>query len=105
MDGSPFRVKPWGYFETEIFWFTKEPILNNPINNYCKNMTTNLKMSPTDIRKNLSGASYPADKQALIKHAKDKGANELVGALNGLPDRQFTSAEDVSVTLGTDIEE
>jgi hypothetical protein len=69
-------------------------------------MATNTKVSPGEIQQALVGATFPADKQMLIKQAKDKGGNsDMVSALNGLPDRQYVSINDVVAELGADMED
>jgi len=57
-------------------------------------------ISPTEVQKYLSGIDYPCSKQDLIKHAKGKNApGEIVGALNGLPDREYMDTPDVTSEL------
>jgi hypothetical protein len=57
--------------------------------------------TPTvDVQKYLSGISFPADKQTLIQYAKNRGAPQnLISALNGIPNRSYDSIEDVSDEL------
>ena len=53
--------------------------------------------SPIDIQKALGGMDYPASKEALVKHAKDKGADDAVlDTLGNLPDREYDSPTDVN---------
>jgi len=48
------------------------------------------KVSPIEIQKALGGMEYPADKDAVVKHAESKGASdEVLEALRALPDRSF----------------
>jgi hypothetical protein len=48
------------------------------------------KVSPIEIQKALGGMDYPADKDAIVKHAESSGAGEdVLNALRGLPDRSF----------------
>ncbi len=69
-------------------------------------MPTNTKVSSGEIQKSLAGVNYPADKQMLIKHAKDKNSNnDVISALNSLPDRAYTSSDDVSSELEIYMEE
>ncbi len=57
-------------------------------------------ISPVDLEKYLSGISYPANKQMIIQNAKGKGASgDVLGALNGLPNREFADSADVSDEL------
>jgi len=47
-------------------------------------------VSPIEIQKALGGMDYPADKNAIVKHAESSGAgDEVLEALKGLPDRSF----------------
>lgn len=58
-------------------------------------------MNPADVQKSLGGADYPATKQELISYAKNnKAPKEIIDALNGLPNRQFTNSADVASALG-----
>ncbi|MHA7238424.1 DUF2795 domain-containing protein [Arthrobacter sp. TMS1-12-1] len=53
--------------------------------------------SPIDIQKALGGMDYPASKDDLVRHAKDKGADDAVlRTLENLPDREFDSPTDVN---------
>ena len=53
-----------------------------------------------DIQKSLAGLNYPANKQQVISYAKSKNASgDVVSALNGLPDREFTNSTDISSEL------
>jgi hypothetical protein len=54
-------------------------------------------VSSNDIQKFLSGMEFPTNKQQIISFAKSKGAsNEVVSALNGLPDREYSNSADIS---------
>lgn len=58
--------------------------------------------NPMEIQKALSGMQFPADKQQIINYAKSKGASgEIINAINGLPDRQYTNSEDISSEMST----
>lgn len=47
-------------------------------------------VSPIEIQKALGGMDYPADKNAIVKHAESSGASdEVLDALKALPDRSF----------------
>lgn len=50
----------------------------------------------------LSGMNYPAKKEAVIKHAKDKSApNDVLDMLERLPsDVEFAKSTDVNKHLG-----
>jgi hypothetical protein len=57
----------------------------------------NKQVSSNDIQKFLSGMEFPTNKQQIISYAKSKGAsNEVVSALNGLPDREYTNTTEIS---------
>ena len=56
--------------------------------------------SPIDVQSHLSGVDYPADRNELIDHAYDQDAPEdVISALESLPDRTFDSPTDVSSEL------
>ncbi|MFX1766825.1 DUF2795 domain-containing protein [Paraburkholderia sp. A1RI-2L] len=56
-----------------------------------------------DVQKALKGASYPADKQSLLECARSNGASEeVVHALDGLPEREFANPADVSKGVGNE---
>ncbi|MBH8573886.1 DUF2795 domain-containing protein [Nostocaceae cyanobacterium CENA369] len=60
------------------------------------------KANPVSIQKHLKGVDYPADKQVLINHAKQQGADrEIISLLEKLPDNdQFESPTDLNKALG-----
>ena len=50
----------------------------------------------------LNALPYPLDKTKLINTARQMGANDqMVSALNRLPDKTFNSAQDVKGALGS----
>lgn len=52
--------------------------------------------NPIDLQKGLSGASYPSQKQDLISHANDNGADkEILDALEKLPDGDISGPDQV----------
>lgn len=54
-----------------------------------------------DVQKALRGASYPADKDSLLETAKNNGADdEVMEALNALPDQEYGSPAEVSKGIG-----
>ena len=56
--------------------------------------TTNVLSA--DIQKVLAGVNFPAEKQALIKEAKKKGASgEVMNSLNGISNREYMNSADV----------
>jgi hypothetical protein len=57
--------------------------------------------TPIQVQKFLGGVDYPADKSSLVKRAKDNGADEnVLNALNQMPERTFNSPNDVSEEMG-----
>lgn len=60
-----------------------------------------MAVSPAHIQKFLGGMDYPASKNDLVKHAKEKGAdNSVISVLNELPSQEYNSAADVSKAIG-----
>jgi hypothetical protein len=56
-----------------------------------------MQTSPIEVQKALKNMNYPASKEDLIKHAKDREANsKVMQDLENLPKKQYTSAADVS---------
>ncbi len=55
------------------------------------------------VQRYIDGIDYPQDKEAIIKKARDKGADEeTISALSALPDREYDSSTDVSSELSMD---
>jgi len=53
--------------------------------------------SPIEVQKALKNMNYPASKGDIIKHAKGRDASsEVMQDLENLPEKQYTSAADVS---------
>jgi Protein of unknown function (DUF2795) len=53
--------------------------------------------SPIEVQKTLKNMNYPANKEDLIKHAKDRNASDKVMQdIENLPDKEYTSAADAS---------
>ncbi len=58
-------------------------------------------MNPIQLQKHLSGVDYPASKQDLVQHAKQRGADqEAIQTLESLPRDRFNSPNDVSEAIG-----
>ncbi|CAL8480921.1 DUF2795 domain-containing protein [Caballeronia sp. S22] len=54
-----------------------------------------------EIQKALKGVDYPADKQAIIDTARKHGASDdVMSALDALPDQQFQTPAEVSRAVG-----
>lgn len=59
------------------------------------------RINPVLLQKFISGAHYPASKQALLDNAKNLDANEdICSAIEQLPDCQFQTPMDVSQAFG-----
>ncbi|SFM83641.1 DUF2795 domain-containing protein [Nitrosomonas communis] len=59
------------------------------------------KANPIQVQKYLSGMDYPADKDEIIDHAKDQGADDdIVQILQQLPEKDYKTAADVSKAIG-----
>ena len=60
------------------------------------------KVNPIQVQKFLKGMDYPANKQEVLNHAKEHGADENVcSTLERLPDEAFETPADVSQALGS----
>lgn len=58
------------------------------------------KINPVQLQKHLKGVDYPARKQDLIDHVREKGANEeAISALDQLPDEEFKNPIEVSQAI------
>ena len=54
-----------------------------------------------DIQAALQAVTYPANKDAIVSAAQTSGvSNEVITALNGLPERDYDSADIVLQQLG-----
>ncbi len=52
--------------------------------------------SPSNVSHNLRGIDFPADKQALIKHAQRNGAErEVIDTLEQMPDERYENMAEV----------
>ncbi|MBE9036481.1 DUF2795 domain-containing protein [aff. Roholtiella sp. LEGE 12411] len=60
------------------------------------------KANPVAIQKHLKGVDYPANKQALIKHAKKQGADQaILSLLEQLPEEdEYESPTDLNKAIG-----
>lgn len=57
--------------------------------------------TPIEIQKYLSGIDYPAGKEQLLSTAEDGGAPEdILNALQAVPDREYSGPSAVSEALG-----
>ena len=58
-------------------------------------------VNPIQVQKFMGGIDYPIDKEALIQHAEEQGADENVKeTLRELPMDNFNSPNDVSEAIG-----
>jgi len=59
--------------------------------------------NPIQVQKYLGGIDYPASKQDIVSSAKDSGADDnVLDALNGLPDKTYDAPTDVSQAIGAE---
>lgn len=57
--------------------------------------------SPANVAHHLKGIDFPADKNDLVNHAKNDGAdNEVMEVLDQMPTRQYGSMADVMKGVG-----
>lgn len=57
----------------------------------------NVRISPVEIQRYLSGVNYPASKEDLIARAQDNDASQgIFDVLNELPDQEYESPAQVS---------
>jgi predicted transcriptional regulator len=60
-----------------------------------------MAVSAIDISKSLSGIDFPANKQALVKHARGKHANqEVIDILESMPEQEYNNMADVEHAFG-----
>jgi Protein of unknown function (DUF2795) len=60
-----------------------------------------MSVNPIQLQKFLGGIDYPADKETLVKRARENGADEgVLETLRSLPRDSFNSPNDVSQALG-----
>lgn len=58
------------------------------------------KLSPIDVQKGLKGISYPAQKDEVVRKARENDAGDrVIDALKGLPEQTFESPTDVNQAL------
>lgn len=58
--------------------------------------------NPIEVQRSLGGVDYPADRATLVSAARDSGASDdVVSALEGLPDTTYDSPTAVSEALGS----
>ncbi|MFN8585795.1 MAG: DUF2795 domain-containing protein [Dehalococcoidia bacterium] len=59
------------------------------------------EVNPINVQKFLGGIDYPVEKQQLVEHAQDQGADDEVGhALERPPMDRFNSPNDLSEAIG-----
>jgi len=55
------------------------------------------QISPIELQKHLGGVDYPATKDQLVNHAREKGAgDDLIQVLDQIPDREYDGPSAVS---------
>lgn len=58
--------------------------------------------TPHDAAQTLAGIDFPADRGKIVEYARSHNAsNEVIEALSGMPDDQYTSMADVFKGLGS----
>jgi hypothetical protein len=61
-----------------------------------------MAVDPIQLQKALGGVDYPADKERLVRHAEEQGADEQVlDALRKIPDRQYDGPNAVSAAAAS----
>jgi hypothetical protein len=60
------------------------------------------RANPVELQKHLKGVDYPADKQELIQHAQQQGADrELISLLEQLPEgEEYENPADLNKAIG-----
>jgi hypothetical protein len=60
------------------------------------------KANPVEVQKHLKGVDYPADKQELIRHAQQQGADrEVLSLLERLPeDEEYETPTELNKAIG-----
>ncbi len=59
------------------------------------------KVNPIQVQKFLKGLNYPADRDQIVAHARDQGADKNAqDALERLPKQKYETPADVSHELG-----
>lgn len=59
------------------------------------------KVNPIEVQKHLKGIDYPVNKENLIKHAEQNGADEeLRSRLEELPEDEYETPTDVNKAIG-----
>lgn len=58
--------------------------------------------TPHDAAQTLAGIDFPCDRSKIVEYARTHNAtNEVIEALSGMPDDQYTSMADVFKGLGS----
>ena len=61
------------------------------------------RLSPIQLQTLVETPTYPMDKQDLIEFAQMRGApDDVLAALERLPDRRYYNPEDVNCEVGAD---
>jgi len=61
-----------------------------------------MNTSTVDLQRYLGNVTYPANKQDLIKTAKDhKAPQEVMSLLQGLPDKEYEDFTEISEEVNT----
>ncbi|MBD2625452.1 DUF2795 domain-containing protein [Trichormus variabilis] len=60
------------------------------------------KANPVELQKHLKGVDYPANKEELIEHAREQGADkQLLSLLEQLPeDEEYENPTELNKAIG-----
>ncbi|HLP91759.1 MAG TPA: DUF2795 domain-containing protein [Nostocaceae cyanobacterium] len=60
-----------------------------------------MAVSAIDISKSLSGIDFPANKNNLVNHARQKNASqEVIDVLQNMPEQEYENMADVEHAFG-----
>lgn len=60
-------------------------------------------VNPIQVQKFLKGMDYPVEKNEVLRHAKDNGADKLVmDTLDRIPDRTYHGPNAISKAIGAE---
>lgn len=59
------------------------------------------RANPVEVEKSLKGIDFPAKRQDLLNHAKQRGADqEVLETIENLPEEDYNTAADVTKAIG-----
>ena len=60
----------------------------------------NHKVSSAELQKYLKDIDYPVDKEQLVEHAKQHGANQdVISLIEKMPEQEYNSPVDVNKAM------